>query len=151
MTGRISMGLLLLAIASACTTDDGIREELRALANAEASCTTAAECCVVVDGCMATAYVVGAGDWAEARDLVSRLDDEPCVACIPPAVRLLCVEGRCVGEEVDPSNDEETSWYGDRCGEASVDGAPDDEAPIDEAPAADEAGEQGRMLGCGAE
>lgn len=140
---RRLLPLLLLALASACGTEEP-RDELKSLAQKQATCATADDCCVVMDDCMATGYVVGAGDYEQALELVDRLDDDVCVGCITPLVELSCIEGQCLGTASypgDPGGPDVTP--GAHCGATASTGP----APIRMA----ESPESGRILGCGAD
>ena len=87
--------------AGAAPTD--ARSQVKAMARDDLPCTSADDCCVVVDGCRATAYVVAAGDKASAESLLSTAPNDACVKCISPALELGCVGGKCVGVEVSPA------------------------------------------------
>lgn len=120
--------------------------ELQAVAEREAACVTAADCCVVVDGCLATAYVVPLGDYEEALALAN----EPrtaCLDCISPVVEVRCEAGACVGVEIE---DFESPAYraneGDHCGAAVGDGQ-----ALTSADALRAASAPGRTFGCGAD
>lgn len=134
---RFLCGLALAGLLAACG-DDG-REELESLAKKQALCESAADCCVVRDGCMATAYVVGADDYEHARDVAAGLDDSSCAKCPGTPVHLDCVEGSCMG--VASGDPEE---YGDHCGEAE---------PINDSPPPEGSQAQGlsdgRIFDCG--
>lgn len=131
--------VLLLAACGSGTDEDGVAK-LRAFAEAEAPCETAADCCVVIDGCLATAYVVGASDYDAARKVASGLEHDACVNCIAPAVQLACEAGRCVGLELAPGTAGWEGSTGGHCGEV-----PADAGAFVAAPATD----TGRVLGCG--
>lgn len=138
--------LVALALVAACGKDSGqdaLRTELKALAQSDAPCTTAAECCVVVDGCYAQAFVVAEGDYDKARDLIDQLDDSTCVACMSPAVELECVDGACVGRQLDFEEASDGHWAS-HCGTVVVDQLPPSEGHSLSSP-----GKTGRILGCG--
>lgn len=140
---RRMLPLLLLALAAACGKEEP-RDELKSLAQKQTSCQTAGDCCVVMDDCMATGYVVGAGDYEHALDLVDGLDNDVCVGCITPLVELSCVEGQCTGTASYPGEPGAPDVTpGAHCGATESTGP----APIElgESPAS------GRILGCGAD
>jgi len=135
-----------LILAAACGTDserDDLRTELKALAQSNAPCTTAADCCVVVDGCYAQAFVVAKGDYDKARKLADGLDDSMCVGCESPAVELECVDGACVGRQLDFEEASSGHWAS-HCGTVVVDQLPPSEGHPLSSP-----GTTGRILGCG--
>ena len=149
---RIRMTAVLGALAlAACGGGDEENggERLRSMAQREATCVTAADCCVVIDGCLATAYVVTPGDYEEAIELADR-PRNACVGCISPSVEVRCEAGTCVGVEIE---DFDSAAYlanaGNHCGAAigeSGQALSSDPVggsqPRAEVPA-------GRMFGCG--
>jgi hypothetical protein len=65
-----------------------------------AACNTSADCCVVMDGCMATAYLVGKAEYsAMVASIPSPDAGGACVLCVHPAIQVQCQGGFCVGEE----------------------------------------------------
>lgn len=116
--------LLLVALAGACSDDSSstgaagaagaagsagaagaadVRVQVKAMARDDLPCTTADDCCVVVDGCRATAYVVSATDRASAESLLSSAPNDACLKCVTPAIEVGCQNGRCVGTEIPAS------------------------------------------------
>lgn len=112
------------AASSSTGEDAGPLQDLntaQSYANGDAGCATAADCCVVVDGCMNEALVVGAKDQATVANLVAAYDQAEyalgpqarCTGCVPPPVQVSCVQNKCVGSyvgfespdggEIDPS------------------------------------------------
>lgn len=83
-------------------------------ADGQAPCTTDADCCVVFDGCLAEAYVVGIADRDKLTELIAGLERDSCKLCIPPAIELSCVAGKCRGREIELG--EEWSLTKDHCG-----------------------------------
>lgn len=140
--------LVVLVLAAACGKDSGgeddRRAELKALAQSDAPCTTAADCCVVVDGCHAQAFVVTKGDYDKALNLVDELDTSMCVRCMPPPVELECVDGACVGRALDFEEASDEHWA-PHCG--PVDAA--DPLPPPQGNPLSSPGDTGRILGCG--
>jgi hypothetical protein len=79
------------------------QQELGTLVAKEAPCSTAADCCVVMDPCHGAAYVIESGDFDEARDLSQQAQNEgQCTKCAIPAVALHCTAGQCSGWQVAP-------------------------------------------------
>jgi len=140
------LAVTMAFLASAC--GDSALEELRALAAKDAPCTSTAECCVVFEHCHSTAYVVGAGDFSRAKKLVSEVDDSTCNRCMAAPVELLCVEGACVGRELDLDDVNE----GNRVAHCGTVEAPegDEKSPDPQIQSQDEDRAEGRKLGCGA-
>lgn len=119
----------------------GLPADLVALVSQEQACVTAADCCVAIDGCLATAYVVAREDYERAVELAEQPGDA-CVDCISPAVELRCEAGSCIGVEIeDPTSAAYDANRGSHCGAAS-DGA-GQALSADSIPA-------GRVFGCGA-
>jgi hypothetical protein len=86
-----------------------------------AACKTSADCCVAMDGCMATAYLVGK---AEYSAMVGSIDAHnasasACAGCIHPAVQVQCQAGFCVGEKLSFSADA-TAFDRSHCGLISI-------------------------------
>lgn len=131
------LGLLLAACGGA--TDRDAPAKLEAMALSEISCMTADDCCVVVDECLATAYVVGLSDYEKGRELAGG-SSESCVRCMAPAIRVSCEDGACVGVEVDIDSDG-GFHAGDHCGVALARG-PENGAGLTP---------EGRIFGCSAE
>jgi hypothetical protein len=67
-------------------------------------CSTAADCCVVIDRCINQALVVRATDKATVASLVSQPDPGGCTFCLLPAVQVSCVSGQCAGTIIGPSD-----------------------------------------------
>lgn len=135
-----------LALAGCGGGDDGPgtgSQGLLELATAPAACATAADCCVAIDDCMATAYVVTRADYEDAVALAEEPRDT-CAGCISPSVEVRCEAGACVGVEiVDYDAPEYAANAGSHCGEvlgqALSAGGSGDAAPA------------GRVFGCGAD
>jgi len=141
------IALVVLALSAACGNDSGgddRRTELKALAQSDAPCTTSAECCVVFDGCHAQAFVVAKADYDKALDLVDQLDDSMCVKCMSPPVELECVDGACVGRELD-FEEAIGANRAPHCGPADA----VDPLPRSEGHSLSSPGNTGRILGCG--
>ena len=133
----------LAALVSACTA----RDQLRALATNAAACESDGDCCVVVDACSASAYVVAADDFDRAASLADEASQPgpltACSRCIAPAVEVLCVEGACTGVVADGVNAADA--LGPHCGSVGALGAVAGDGGVD---VDDEDGV--RVLGCGA-
>ena len=139
MRGIVLPALAVLLLAG-CDGGSDVTAELTSMAQREATCASAADCCVVVDGCSATAYVVARGDYEEGLRLAEQ-SPKPCVKCMSPAVEVRCEAGACVGVEV--GFDEEPATYGSHCGGTAGEATQ---------PLSSDAGEpagEGRMFGCG--
>lgn len=75
-------------------------------ANGQAPCQTASDCCVVVNDCSNTAYVVGLEDKDAATEAVAAESAGQeaighCTACIAAYVQVSCQDGKCAGVELD--------------------------------------------------
>jgi hypothetical protein len=91
---------LLLLLLPACGSS---KDSLQHLATEGADCTTAEDCCVVMDDCLHAAYVVGADDYATALQLADSAAEEAGTCertCEIPPVDVQCVEGKCAGLRV---------------------------------------------------
>jgi hypothetical protein len=154
---RTTIGMLAALALAGCGNGDGGdqggggggggsgAQSLVELATSPAACSTAADCCVAIDGCLATAYVVARADY-EAAVALANAPHEPCVDCISPAVELRCENGACVGTEIE---DYGSAAYlaneGNHCGVAS-----DESTSALSAGGAGDAPPPGRVFGCGA-
>ena len=91
-------------------------------ANGQAPCETDADCCVVVNDCSNTAYVVGLEDKDAATKAVAAESAGQeaighCTACIAAYVQVSCQDSKCVGVELDYSQDElDERLAQDHCG-----------------------------------
>ncbi len=67
-----------------------------------AACTTDDDCCVAMDHCIATAYLVGRPEYAAMLEAIVEDDSTSlsCMSCINPAVQVQCKGGFCAGEEL---------------------------------------------------
>ena len=69
-----------------------------------AACTTDGDCCMAMDGCMATAYLVGQAEYssmvASIANVNSSRDAATCLRCTPPSIQVQCKSGFCVGEKI---------------------------------------------------
>jgi hypothetical protein len=81
------------------------------------ACQKNSDCCVVTNGCLAQVQLVKATDYTAAQSAWPYCDDV-CVGCITPSINVACVNGTCVGEEVDFEMFPELSM--DHCGEDPV-------------------------------
>jgi hypothetical protein len=64
------------------------------------ACTKNSDCCVVTNSCLSQAQVVKAADYMTAGAAWPYCDGA-CVGCIGPAIQVGCVNGQCVGQDVD--------------------------------------------------
>src|SRR5262249_47191138 len=64
------------------------------------TCQKNSDCCVVVNGCLSQAQVVKASDSMTAGAAWPYCDNQ-CNNCIPPAIQVGCVNGQCVGQDLD--------------------------------------------------
>ena len=82
-----------------------------------AACTTSADCCVAMDSCTATAYLVGKAEYAAMVASIAGQYDAGigmCVHCIPPAIQVECQAGFCVGQKVNMNPS--TPYQSSHCG-----------------------------------
>lgn len=100
--------LVLTFTSAACTSksaDGGgstsTREQARTYARATVSCKIDSDCCVVVDGCINQALVVGVADKDKVASLVAQPDPAGCTGCLLPAVQVTCSQGQCAGTLID--------------------------------------------------
>jgi hypothetical protein len=63
------------------------------------TCRNDADCCIVIDNCMAIAYLYSKAPGATGVGFGAN-DGGVCLACIPPAVQVRCASGQCVGEKL---------------------------------------------------
>jgi len=66
-------------------------------------CQTNADCCVVINTCINEAQIVLAADYS-AAGMVQPYCDNQCTNCIPPAIDVGCVGGKCVGQNLSNAN-----------------------------------------------
>jgi hypothetical protein len=82
------------------------------------ACTSNNDCCVALDSCQATSYLVGKAEFEAMKASIASVNansDRPCVSCTYPAVQVQCQAGFCVGERVtgvNPGN----PWESSHCG-----------------------------------
>jgi len=67
------------------------------------SCMTNDQCCVVINTCLNDAQIVLATDYAAAGTAQPYCDNQ-CTNCLPPAIDVGCVGGKCVGQNLDNAN-----------------------------------------------
>ena len=116
---RKIMPMFLLALAVACGKEEGptAKDELEALAEQDAPCTTSADCCAVVDSCHAITYVVRKEDQPRAAELVSELRERTCGRCVTPqSFTLACIEGSCAAVRMLEMGEDGEIQHGSRCG-----------------------------------
>ena len=103
-----------------------------------AACLTDDDCCVAMDHCIATAYLVGRTEYAAMLASIIEVDSTrlSCMPCINPKVQVQCKGGFCAGEKELP-NDEQGPLVASHCGYISVSDAG---APTASAHAAVDAG-----------
>ena len=114
-----------------------------------AACTTDADCCVAMDGCMATGYLVGKAEYSSMVASIAKVNSggRMCLACIQPAVQVRCQGGFCAGDEILTSASP-ASLRTSHCGlVADASGAPavSPHAPVD----AGTSGSSPSAWGCG--
>jgi hypothetical protein len=64
------------------------------------ACRDDSDCCIVIDNCMAMAYLYSKAPGATGQPSFPGSGRDTCAACIPPAVQVRCDSGQCVGEKV---------------------------------------------------
>lgn len=115
------------------------REAARAYAKKTTPCQTDADCCLVVDECLAQGLIMGLADKDEVRSLLDSADTSSCVGCIPPFLQLSCEQHVCVGTLVSPqdTSPDSISWQlmRDHCGFVQTQDSM--------------SGQKGTVLGCG--
>jgi len=112
-----------------------------------AACTTDDDCCVAMDYCIATAYLVGRTEYTAMLESIIEVDSTrtSCMPCAHPDVQVQCKGGFCAGEE-GPSGGESSPFAASHCGYLSV---PDAGAPTVSANAAAiDAGTAPAIWGC---
>lgn len=67
------------------------------------SCSSDDDCCVALDGCMATLWLTTVARQADVLGCLSKLESQTCFSCIPPAMQVSCRSGQCVAEELLPT------------------------------------------------
>ena len=82
-------------------------------------CRNDSDCCIVIDGCMATAYLYSKAPGATGPPPFPP-NNGMCLACIPPAVQVSCVSGQCVGEKLSSSVMWEGTILQDHCGPVAL-------------------------------
>jgi hypothetical protein len=83
------------------------------------ACTTNGDCCVALDSCAATAYLVGKAEFEAMKASIAYINansDKPCVSCTYPAIQVQCQAGFCVGERVTDANPASNPWAASHCG-----------------------------------
>jgi hypothetical protein len=81
-----------------------------------APCLTDADCCVAMDHCIATAYLVGQPEYAAMLASIIETDStrSSCMPCINPTVQVQCKAGFCTGEEGSGSTSSHCGYIGVR-------------------------------------
>jgi hypothetical protein len=95
------------------------REQAATYARSDIACTVDSDCCVVVDNCLDTGYLVAATDRDQVRALLDGASMDRCLACIPPSVQIACEASRCVAKIVsndDPKTPPPDELRQDHCG-----------------------------------
>jgi len=114
------------------------RSQALSYASKDIACSVDNDCCVVVDSCLDTGYLVGQGDRATVRALLDGASMDRCLACIPPPIQVSCEAGKCVAKEVTDdslaTNEVKGQLRSDHCGALDLD------APMKDA---------GSQFGCG--
>ena len=140
------------SLCSAPLPDAGARSDVAAAImtpTLPAACTTDADCCVAMDGCMATGYLVGKAEYSSKVASIAKVNsgNRMCVNCLQPAVQVQCKGGFCAGEEILTSTSP-ASLRTSHCGfVADAGGAPavSPHAPVD----AGTSGSSPSAWGCG--
>ena len=84
-----------------------------------AACATASDCCMAMDSCLATAYLVGKSEFEAMKASIAGSHDGGagmCVSCTLPAIQVQCQAGFCVGERVTNANPASNQWQDSHCG-----------------------------------
>ena len=114
------------------------RSEARSYASSDIACAVDSDCCVVVDNCLDTGYLVSRTDRATVRALLDGASMDRCLACIPAPVQVTCEAGKCVAnlvtDDAMPSSEVWGQLRSDHCGSLDV------SAPMHDA---------GSQFGCG--
>ena len=140
------------SLCSAPSPDAAVRSDVAAAImtpTLPAACTTDADCCVAMDGCMATGYLVGKAEYSSMVASIAKVNsgNRMCVNCLQPAVQVQCKGGFCAGEEILTSTSP-ASLRTSHCGlVADASGAPavSPHAPVD----AGTSGSSPSAWGCG--
>jgi hypothetical protein len=117
---KVFAALTLVVASTSFACNDDPSDELSSYAADPIACTQDSDCCVVADGCRATAYVVAAKDSAKASSIVASADNSQCFRCVTPRVQTRCVSGVCASERIDYSCSLPTPYPGDHCGALDV-------------------------------
>jgi hypothetical protein len=81
------------------------------------TCRDDADCCIVIDTCLAVAHLYSKAPGATGKPSLSPPDaGAACVNCIPPAVQVRCDQGQCVGEKLSTGVDFNGPLRQDHCG-----------------------------------
>ena len=91
-------------------------------------CTADTDCCVISNSCGTGFYLVTA---AQKNELAARIGNYPttmCPACIPPQVTVSCVQGSCVGVQLN-TYDPTSALSKGHCGPVGDAGAAGGSAP----------------------
>jgi hypothetical protein len=98
------------------------RTQAASYASIDITCSVDSDCCVVVDSCLDTGYLVAAKDKDTVRALLDSASMDRCLACIPASVQILCEAGRCAAKQVDdsPGNPTPDKLRQDHCGSIEI-------------------------------
>jgi len=80
------------------------------------TCQADDDCCVALDGCLATLYLVGKAEQNALQHWLSVKPQSGCLNCIAPAVQVRCAGGFCEGEELPFSANLPVSLMQGHCG-----------------------------------
>ncbi len=131
------------AVAGSATSGAGgapqdPRSQALSYASKDIPCSVDSDCCVVVDMCLDTGYLVGQNDRDTVRGLLDGASMDRCLACIPPPVQVTCEAGKClanlVTDDSTASNEVRGQLRSDHCGSLDIN------APMKDA---------GSQFGCG--
>ena len=98
------------SLCSAPPPDAAVRSDAAAVImtpTLPAACTTDADCCLAVDGCMATGYLVSKAEYGSMVESIASVNgsgSRVCLKCVSPAVQVQCKGGFCAGEEISTSS-----------------------------------------------
>ena len=100
------------------------RAQALAYATDDLPCATAADCCVVIDGCKAQGLIVAAKDQTKVAELLASAKDDVCAGCIPPHVQVRCAAGVCTGVTIKQgsgaNSQDGTPFMVNHCGTLAV-------------------------------
>ena len=118
---KLSVYFSVLVVSTTLTScGDRTAAEASDFAADPIACSQDSDCCVVNDGCRATAYVVAAHSAERVSSIILQADSSPCVRCITPKVQARCVSGVCASERISFMCQLPKPYPGDHCGALDV-------------------------------